>query len=876
MFHNVLLHIHLNMNPLRLFYAFAGITLCSLTVHSQESYKDDRYVDINRYAEMAANFAERFPQEKVYLHFDNTGYYHGDNIWFKAYVVNPDGNTPTKLSSTLYVELLNPGGEIIDRKVLRIKDGQAHGDFLLNRIPFYSGFYEVRAYTKYMRNFDDGIVFSRILPVFDTPKTEGDFASKEMTKYGRGKFTYTRPKPQSGKKLNLKFFPEGGKLIRGLESNIAFEATDKHGHPIYISGIITNENGDSLASLKTVHEGKGSFKLIPNGKEMKASVMCDGKTHYFKLPQPIDSGYVMTVDNITKPDSLILKIDRNFGANRDTLGIAIINYGTLRNSYVISSDFQKPAVIPIEKSLLSPGISQILLFDKTGNAICDRLIFNHTALPSLEVKTEFDKERYAPYQEVNLAINLTTPDGAPVTSPFSLSIRDGEEEVQWNRNILTDLMLMSEIKEYVSNPLYYFESSDSTHRADMDLLLMVQGWRRYPWEMLTQSGSFTPKYKAETNGIDVAGRVTSLTKNKPKPDVEVAAFLIHRNEDRITNAGASDVFTTDSLGRFFFTADVDGEWNMILSAKEKGKKKDYLISIDRKFSPKPGAYLYTDMEISTVSATVPPTNDSIPDELQSDDMGIHLHEILKAIDDSLASAGVKKANIEHLGEVVVKGKKHTKEQDIYQARSKSIAYYDVKSGLDDIRDEGEYIGDDIHKFLRSMNSNFSPTISSEGEEYLLYKGRMPLFVINYTPTYRTKIQYDKYKLIRLEAIKSIYITENLTQMHKYADPLISIFDIDKLYGCAVFIETYPDGEIPVDAGKGVRKTRLDGYCTPDEFYSPDYSILEPEPDYRRTLYWNPNVIPDSEGNATVHFYNNSRCVYPKIDLQTVTPAGAIY
>ncbi|MDE5649453.1 MAG: hypothetical protein K2I35_00335, partial [Duncaniella sp.] len=532
-------------------------------------------------------------------------------------------------------------------------------------------------------------------------------------------------------------------------------------------------------------QGKGSFRFTPIRGETKAIVMYNGKKHEFRLPDPLDSGYVMSVDNLAAPDNLIVRIDRNFGTHRDTVGIAIINYGMLRNSYIVASEFKKPAVIKIDKKLLSPGISQVVLFDKTGDAICDRLIFNHDVIPNLDVKTEFDKEQYEPYEPVSLAINIRQQDGSPVSSPFSLSIRDSEDEVQYNHNILTDLMLMSEIKGYVSNPMYYFESSDSTHRANMDLLLMVQGWRRYPWKMLTQSETFTPAYKVESNGIDVAGRVTTLTKNKPKPDVEVSAFLLHRNENKTTNAGQFDIFTTDSLGRFFFTADVEGEWNMILSVKEKGKKKDYLISIDRKFSPKPKPYRYTDMEISTVRDIGSIRNDHVTDSIGNSENDESINDILKAIDDTLVSSGVRKEHIEHLGEVVVKGKKHSREQDIYKARSKSIAYYDVKSGLDDIRDEGEYIGDDIHKFLMSMNRNFSRTISN-GKEYLLYKGRMPLFVINYTPTYRTEMDYDKYKYIRLEAIKSIYISEDPNQMLKYADPLITIIDIDKIYGCAVF------------------------------------------------------------------------------------------
>ena len=131
------------------------------------------------------DFSENIPNEKVYLHLDNTSYYQGDNIWFKCYVVNSRLHQLSGLSKTLYVELLNPGGEIIDKRILKIENGQCHGDFSLNHLPFYSGFYEIRAYTKYMLNFGEDVIFSRLLPVFNKPKQEGNYEEKKMATYGR-------------------------------------------------------------------------------------------------------------------------------------------------------------------------------------------------------------------------------------------------------------------------------------------------------------------------------------------------------------------------------------------------------------------------------------------------------------------------------------------------------------------------------------------------------------------------------------------------------------------------------------------------------------------------------------------------------------------
>ena len=145
--------------------------------------------------------------------------------------------------------------------------------------------------------------------------------------------------------------------------------------------------------------------------------------------------------------------------------------------------------------------------------------------------------------------------------------------------------------------------------------------------------------------------------------------------------------------------------------------------------------------------------------------------------DSLAKTGNHEKNY-RLKEVTIKAKKRTKEKEIYESRSKSIAYYDVHSELDDIKDSGKFIGDDIHELMMNMNKNFSPV---SGRNYLYYKSKMPLFVINYERTRHTEMDYNKYKYIRLEAIKSIYITENLSKMCIRDRGRIPIYEVRPRY-----------------------------------------------------------------------------------------------
>ena len=96
---------------------------------------DSIAVRLQGFVSTLEQFGKALPQEKVYLHFDNTGYYQGDQIWFQCYVVTSEFNRPTAWSKTLYVELLNPGGEIVSRQILPIRNGRCQGNFTLTHLP---------------------------------------------------------------------------------------------------------------------------------------------------------------------------------------------------------------------------------------------------------------------------------------------------------------------------------------------------------------------------------------------------------------------------------------------------------------------------------------------------------------------------------------------------------------------------------------------------------------------------------------------------------------------------------------------------------------------------------------------------------------------
>ena len=75
-----------------------------------------------------------------------------------------------------------------------------------------------------------------------------------------------------------------------------------------------------------------------------------------------------------------------------------------------------------------------------------------------------------------------------------------------------------------------------------------------------------------------------------------------------------------------------------------------------------------------------------------------------------------------------------------------------------------------------------------------------------------------------------------------------------------------------------RRYILDGFAYPAEFYSPDYSKQVPpegQKDYRRTLYWNPDLKLDGKGEATITFYNNSRATHLSVEAEGQATDGTL-
>ena len=199
------------------------------------------YWSDNDYDQLLANLEKQtfdYVQEKVYLHVDKPYYALGDDLWFKAYAVAGPNHTPTPLSHNLYVELVNPKSEVLARHNIFLDKGMGQGDFQLAD-SLASGTYTLRAYTNWMRNFDEAFFFTR-----------------QVELIGIGAL------PTDGLKAppaaRLQFFPEGGDLIANIPTYVAFEVNREEAQ-----GQVLDSKGQQVTTFKTDHKGMGKFSLTP-------------------------------------------------------------------------------------------------------------------------------------------------------------------------------------------------------------------------------------------------------------------------------------------------------------------------------------------------------------------------------------------------------------------------------------------------------------------------------------------------------------------------------------------------------------------------------------------------------------------------------------
>jgi TonB-dependent SusC/RagA subfamily outer membrane receptor len=570
-------------------------------------------------------FTDSHVQEKVYIHTDKPYYAIGDEIWFKAYVVDAQNMGPTPQSNYLYVELINSRDSVKKTLKLPLVAGLGWGNFAL-KDSLKEGNYRLRAYTQWMRNFGEDFFYDKIIKVGDAwtnqliTKTDYSFekignteavtatinfsnidgnpyASKEVTynveldfraiAKGKGitdsegnlvvKFINDKPFLAKSGRLttslkiaestivtkyipikntsndtDIQFFPEGGDLVTGIRCKVAFKALNSDGLGEEVSGYLEDSDGVKIANFKTQHFGMGVFSFTPvAGKTYQAVISFkDGSEKNFKLSAIKQEGVILSV-NTNLGDSVIVKIVANQAfAERNTEKIYTViaqNSGNIvytAKSKLIGLNFA--AKLP--KVRFTDGITQFTLFDENMLPIAERLIFTMPRnILNLEITP--NQNEYLQRSKTILSIKATDPSGKPVFGSYSLSVTDETkvpESEDEEKTIFNHLLLTSDIKGYIENPNYYFNNTNAKKLADLDILMMTQGWRRFNWKNIFyetfQSLSFKPEKTTFLRG--------RLTAGKDKPVVNGTVSLLSSGPTSLLIQAKTDAkgeFLIDSL-----------------------------------------------------------------------------------------------------------------------------------------------------------------------------------------------------------------------------------------------------------------------------------------------------------------------------------------
>jgi hypothetical protein len=751
----------------------------------------------------------QYPQEKVYLHLDRPSYWANDDIWFKAYVKNSPIN-----ECNLYVEIINSAGFVVYKNISWVQNGLAYGDFHIDEnLP--SGIYQIRAYTNWMRNFDEEWFFRKDLVIWNLSDKDKLPESKAIKQ----------------RDIDLQFFPEGGTFVQGLKNKVAFKAVNDFGKGVDFTGEILDDSGNKILDFESLYNGMGSFVLEPHeGKKYTAKVEFQGDiVKNIKLPEAQNKGLTLAIES-TKLDKIDIQVSSNL-STRDSLKFLIVGQaeGVICFRKKISTA-EKTSRFEIEKKNLPGGILKFTVFNADILPVCERLVFNnYVNVVNLNIVT--DKSTYVPRDSVKVSVEAISVDGMPNFANLSMSVYNPDNQLKndkYANNIFTYFLINSELKGNIENPQYYFKDDSLATQTALDNLMLTHGYRYFEWKEILSDETPEVLYEPESS-VELKGKVVSILTEKPLENCKITMMTVK------SLLGVYETFT-DSLGLFSFP-DLffyDTIQVSIQALNRKGNRNT-IIQLDRSsiVSPEvnflPFLYEYKEEEpVETLTYLSESEGDLIKRKWSLSDTIL-------------------------LEEIYITAKKR-KEDD---------GHFRIYNDADFVLDMNDEQKLDVGNVYDAIEGRFPGVRHEEAEESFVYRGRSLMIYLDGMPA-----DYDLLRTFPAEAFDKI----ELVRMGIFAG-------VNTERGILFFYTKRGEKFINMPTDKlGMKSAKIVGYAPIRMFYSPKYettkqpTILD---DYRNTLYWNPIVRTDSTGVATILYNNSDEMGNMKIIVEGVTADGKL-
>ena len=957
-----------------------------LTRRSDGSYRFEPLLD------RLYKVSQIIPQEKVYIHMDNTCYFQGDTIWFAAYTRKTSTDTPSDVSGVLYVELLNNDGYLVERKMIEMKRGRGNGFFALNNQIQYSGFYELRAYTRWQLNWGQYVhkhcqdmepyfynkdlerafytdyekLYSRVFPVYDEPLDSGDYTHRMTLRVLRRTFKNDPDAPQP----TLALFPEGGNLVAGVENRVAFEAVMSDGQwlkgslkasPLTLDSVASLPNANArLASLRGegnqeevqvggFDRGRGVFTIVPErGMEREVTFTTeDGQTVKARLPKPEERGVALQVRQEGDSTHIVLHLA---GVSPDSLGLTIMHEGKVS----LLRTMTKGLGFSFHNSTMPCGVNQVTVFDTEGHVWADRLFFvrkREEMQPTLDISGM--KDEYQPYEPITLDVQ-----GRGTRGLVSLTVRDSHQSdaLYDNANIMTEMLLSSEIRGFVPNPGWYFEADDSLRRVALDLLMMTQGWRRFNWRDMAVKGAWELTQPSEQTPI-IIGKVRPNPRRNIINTLEAEQYYdwLEKRVDEINDEDESPEENSSEQDPKDISRESQGDIKAKAASKRRKKHnplrihveyvpantlepkihemdtKDYnfrfqlphtygkgvlFISVADTTTWKKRKKPYTWIQMAGTAGELALHHQRKLDTEEAEYRAYvawpyprfvrpfdyhHVH-LMEVKDDSALLQTPRSDSIHQMQQVTVKARRKNRLARFNDAfPALSMDAYEAWNMIDDAGMVNLY--DSYAYFARVLVSDYGQasiySTDAIGNAQRIYEqfGISP--IRRSLPQYRDiptdSLYHPKYltSIARMDFSpgerRQYWGDERIDEDWRFLiDRYVLYTDYQpRLEGSKRYAgANLPETRVAIypfyDGSKRVvyrdRRYVLDGFAAPAEFYSPDYSrykLPEGQKDYRRTLYWNPNLKLDAEGRARVTLYNNSRTTQIQVEAAGQAADGTL-
>jgi len=784
------------------------VTVLVSVVHSANAQNIDSLLIIQREAD---------PQEKMYVHFDKNYYNPGETIWFKAYLFA--GLDLSDKSKNFYAELINDNGYIIDRKTAPIKGAGAFSSFDLSPGITSPQVY-FRAYTINMLNSDTAFLYVKTIPII-LPSVAA------------------KVKPAALVPSVIRFLPEGGDWVAGLNSSIAFKITGAGEMPVEATGYVQDNDGVKVTDFLTRLNGMGQLAITPLAGKTYTAIWKDesGKSYTTPLPPFKQKGIVLQVrDDAAGKRFTIQRTDEVDEAEKQLHMVAYMNQHLVFSANInLQNKKSSIGVLPVKD--LPSGILQITIFNQQYKPLAERITFvnNHDY--------EFDGDAWIPQKSITRrGLNkgeVMIADTLLANLSISITDADLNDADTYQDNIISRLMLTGDLRGKIVNPYYYFFSTSDSVPYHMDLVMLTHGWRRYNWDNVLAGKHATGVWK-ESNYLSLDGQVAGTLPGGFAPGTQLTGIM--KTTDSVTQiinlpvSRKGKVFTDgmifyDQAKLFFQFSDKKMQFDKSMLTVTNGLRNGYKI-----------ARLDSNLRMMAMM----PDADIIAKNIKNNEAELRLAEYRN-----------RKAT--ELQNVTVTAKVKSTVEKMDAKYASGLFTGDAKS-FDVTTDPSAMGAQSVFQYLQGRVAGLQIN-ASQNPPTMSWRGGNPALYLN-------EMQADAQQLSNTPMSDVAYI--------KVFSPG-QTGAISNSGGGAIVVYTRKGGDMNTSDIKGLDYLQLTGYSPVKQFYIPDYATTaNDDADLRTTLYWNPDIILNkSRKRFKFQFYNSDITRHFRLVMEGVNEEGRL-